>query len=323
MRKTEQYKSMISIIISSYKQSYFEQVSADVAATIGVPYEIIKIENPGLYSITQAYNMGGAKAQYDILCFMHEDIRFQTLNWGEKLISHFNEDAELGLVGIAGTLAKTSFPTGWMHHIPHYNKVHIVQHEPNGEKIPNSTRTGANLDFVKALDGVFLATRRAIWQEIRFSEKLTGFHVYDIDFSMRVGQHYKVAVTYDILIEHFSKGSFNDDWFTSTISYHNDEANLKLFDKAESAAENTEQRRFWYAFLRGGNSMSYKNRLSYVKRLGVDLRTLPQAAIFLYPEIITPLYNLYMRIRRIFNKNIEVDAFEKKLHEYKQREIKA
>lgn len=73
---------MISIIICSKNKDLLKDVSANIELTIGVPYEIIAIENnKGEFGICKAYNDGASKAKYDIFCFMHEDISFETQNW--------------------------------------------------------------------------------------------------------------------------------------------------------------------------------------------------------------------------------------------------
>ncbi len=159
---------MISIIVSSYKEFYYTQFAESVNNTIGVPFEIIRIQNPGRYSITQAYNMGAGRANYEVLCFMHEDIKFHTKNWGDKLINHFNEFPDLGLIGVAGSTHKTALPTGWLHHDTNANKINIIQNHNNGRIINFFTKTDSNIDYVKTLDGVFLSTKKDVWEEILF-----------------------------------------------------------------------------------------------------------------------------------------------------------
>ena len=79
---------MISIIISSANSKQLEEVSQNVAQTIGVPYEIISFNNAdGSMGICEVYNKGTAKAKYDLLCFMHEDLLFKTMDWGKVVQS--------------------------------------------------------------------------------------------------------------------------------------------------------------------------------------------------------------------------------------------
>lgn len=73
---------MISIIISSYNKDYYSQFIENVEKTIGVPYEIIQILNIGAMGVCEAYNKGARQAKFEYLVFCHEDITFETKNWG-------------------------------------------------------------------------------------------------------------------------------------------------------------------------------------------------------------------------------------------------
>ncbi len=66
---------------------------------------------------------------------------------------------------------------------------------------------------VVAVDGVFLASKKSVIENVPFDEKtFTGFHFYDIDLSLRVAQKYKVLVTTDILLKHYSPGDPGKEW---------------------------------------------------------------------------------------------------------------
>ncbi len=72
-----------------------------------------------------------------------------------------------------------------------------------------SNLKNVSLAKVVTLDGVWFCTRKDIALEFPFDgETLKRFHCYDIDFALSV---FQVAVTFDILIQHFSTGSFNWD----------------------------------------------------------------------------------------------------------------
>lgn len=42
---------MVSIIISSYQEKFYSALEINIAKTIGIPYEIIKIDNLNLMGI--------------------------------------------------------------------------------------------------------------------------------------------------------------------------------------------------------------------------------------------------------------------------------
>ena len=69
------------------------------------------------------------------------------------------------------------------------------------------------------LDGVFLAVRKEVFLQNTFSDDyLHSYHGYDTDFSLKIAKHFKNYVINDILIEHFSGGSFDDIWNPNSMS---------------------------------------------------------------------------------------------------------
>lgn len=213
---------MISIIVSSYNQKYFEALSKNVDETIGLPYEIIQIWNPGTMGICEAYNKGGEVAQYDYLVFCHEDIEFVSLNWGIILQKHFHDDETLGLIGIAGSDYVPNVFIGWQTCLGNHIKMSIIQDTPTerinvclGRKEIEEVR-----EYVNVLDGCFLCARAEVFKRIKFdSSTLRGFHLYDIDFSLNTSLQYKVAVIYDLKLRHFSLGSYDVTYFKELESF--------------------------------------------------------------------------------------------------------
>jgi hypothetical protein len=218
---------MISVIICSVNPELLSQVSNNIQDTIGVPYEIIATDNRGsAKGICQVYNEAAAKAKYDILCFIHEDIIIKSNDWGTELASLFKQDPELGLVGVAGTgylpLSPANFgPVGldtrYINIIQHYKfkkkKQTLHYRNPNNKKLAN----------VACLDGVWLTTTKIVFAEFKFDElTFKKFHCYDVDISLSIGTKYKLAVTYNLLIEHLSEGKYDKEWL---------EENMNIFNK--------------------------------------------------------------------------------------------
>jgi glycosyltransferase involved in cell wall biosynthesis len=209
---------MISIVICSINQEFFNQVEQSVATTIGLPYEIIRINNTVTnFGICKAYNEGAKKAKYDYLCFMHEDILFKSNNWGNILVDFFNARADVGLIGVAGSTYKSLVPSMWAQGLFNTDYRNIIQRYKDGVPVSEANiKKGFN--EVQTLDGVFLFTKKKIWGNHAFDEdNFDKFHCYDLDFSLQVGQHHKLFVCNEILIEHFSSGSLNKDWVEYSI----------------------------------------------------------------------------------------------------------
>jgi len=215
---------MISIIICSSQPERLIKVKQNIDLTIGIDYEIIAIQNQiHNYGICKAYNIGAAKAKYDYLCFIHEDIKFTTLNWGNKLIHYFIEQ-KLDVVGIAGSTVKTKTPSPWW--ICNDDKstkhVNIIQHVKNGTEQHHeySNPLKENFSLVNSIDGVFIGCTKKIWTAHPFDEiSFRNFHFYDLDFSFAIAMQNKVAVVYDILLEHFSRGHYEKTWTKDAIVF--------------------------------------------------------------------------------------------------------
>lgn len=228
---------MLSIIISSYQRERYNNLIKNINDTIGDDflYEVIQILNPNLMGITEAYNKGAKKAIYNHLLFVHEDILFHTSNWGQKLIQHF-ENPSIGIVGVAGSSYVPQSPCGWYINDSNYNHIHYIQNNKiNNPTLIDTFSEGEIKKRTFALDGVFLAIKKYIYLDILFNENLKGFHGYDLDFSLRVAQSHENYVINNILIEHFSQGNPDKEWFESTIEIkrnvkykYNQEINSKI-----------------------------------------------------------------------------------------------
>jgi len=216
---------MISIIIASADLSLLKQVTKNIEETIAVPHEIIAFENSkGQKGICELYNLGIQKAKYETLCLMHEDIEILTNNWGQKVINIFHENPDVGLVGVAGNSYKTLTPTGWhgagMDTL-RQNFIQSFKHTIKKRRHYYLNPHNEKLSIVASVDGLWLCTTKKIASEFMFDEDtFKGFHAYDLDFSLAVGQKYKVAVTYDVLLHHFSEGRFDETWMKDNLKLH-------------------------------------------------------------------------------------------------------
>ena len=158
---------MISVIICSANQAFAQQVQKNIAETIGVTWEPVIIDNTqSPKGITHIYNLGAARAQYDILCFVHEDVLFQTQNWGVKIIESFKNDNSLGLIGIAGSKYKSKTPSGWYSGFPELDCCNITHLNNDNQKqsIYFNPSPGSQTQRVIVLDGVFLCCPRNVWK---------------------------------------------------------------------------------------------------------------------------------------------------------------
>lgn len=205
---------MISIIVSSRQPEQLFRLRENIQQSIGVPFELLSYSNTqGAVGLCKVYNDLAQQAQFATLLFLHEDVLFQTQSWGNILIDILR-NTNVGLVGVLGADTLTKVPAGWAKQDARFNKGILKQY---GETFSQGEQLSRAIP-VLSIDGVFMATTKAIWNEFKFDEAtLLGFHGYDFDFSMQIAQKYQVLVCSEIIIEHFSKGSFNQDWINTTI----------------------------------------------------------------------------------------------------------
>ena len=189
---------MFSIIICSISPERLLQVKKNIQETIGTEHEFIAIDNRETkWPIAKAYNEGAKRARYPYLFFVHEDVRFHSQDWG-KVIAGKLEEPDCGVVGSVFNV-----------HLEH------------------------PFEEVVCLDGLGMFVSKAIWEKHPFDEKmLTGFHCYDLDFSMQIARtgKYKnyVCTTPAVLIEHFSLGNLDRAWMQETIRLHKEKWNAFL-----------------------------------------------------------------------------------------------
>ena len=212
---------MISIIICSRQQSIRKELQDNINDTMGCEHELIVIDNSqNNFTIFQAYNEGIRQSNHEIFCFIHDDIVFHSKGWGAKLLEIFSTETKIGLVGVAGAKVKTKLPSGWWNCPLEFKEVNIIQHLKSGvvEKWDYGFKNGP-LSEVVAIDGVFIAMKKDC--NFYFNELLVGFHNYDLNISFEcIQKGFKIVVTNEILIEHYSNGEINNSWYESTDKVH-------------------------------------------------------------------------------------------------------
>ena len=211
---------MLSIIVSTVYPERLERFRRNIADTIGdVSYEIIAIENrKDPRSLANVYNEGAACARYPYLLFMHEDAGFLTGNWFDKIRCKLDEP-DCGTIGFAGSKLMFNMPGGWGMGLK-WMYVNVLQ---CGETARANYDTKTPFVEVVAIDGLAMFVRKEVWAENPFDEELlTGFHCYDVDFSLNLSLKYKNYVCFCVDVYHDSAGNFDQKWLDQT---------LKVYDK--------------------------------------------------------------------------------------------
>jgi len=216
---------MISIILCSRNAHITSELNNNIQNTIGVEYELIVVDNSkNKYSIFSAYNEGVKRAKFPFLCFMHDDILFHTSDWGRKVINHF-QNTKVGLIGTMGSHFMPKTPIGW-----YQSRVTsgggLQRVFKNGKY---SVEKQMDLIYLKdklsiegvVVDGLWFCIPKSMFSLVSFDElTFKGFHCYDLDICLQIrNAGFQVYIISDILIEHFSSGSFTTDWVKNTVLF--------------------------------------------------------------------------------------------------------
>ena len=173
--------------------------------------EIIPFENNGEFSLTEVYNKILKQSSNDIVVLCHDDIYFDSKNWGSKILNYFKRNSDYGILGLAGTTNMPKSGRWW----EDFSKMKgIVNHEHEGKKWESkySASKGNQLDNVVLVDGLFIVVNKKNIKK-PFNEEIGGFHFYDVDFSFRnFIEGVKIGVMYDVRVTHKSIGQTNEQW---------------------------------------------------------------------------------------------------------------
>lgn len=206
---------MISIIICSRTPSISSDLIENINKTIGIQYQLICIDNStNTHSIFSAYNEGVKRSDFDILCFMHDDICFKSNNWGQSVVNRFSV-SKLGAIGVAGSPYYAILPGAW------WSGGYICQSVFGEQELAYMPKIDNTLPVV-VLDGLWFCVRKSLFSMIRFDDiTFNGFHYYDIDISLQIHQQgYDLLNVYDITIKH-SPGKLDEIWLENAILLQN------------------------------------------------------------------------------------------------------
>lgn len=213
---------MLSIIICSISPERLQTLETNIQQTIHAEYEIIAVDNrERKWPIAKAYNYAAGQAKYPYLFFVHEDVMFHSCDWGEYIERKLCE-SDCGVIGFVGGKVMLNCYSGWNQH---YEWVccHLYQRQGDLSRFDVcNVYLQSPFAEVVTVDGLGMFVRKDVWAKFPFDEALlTGFHGYDIDFSLQIVKsgNYKnyICCSSQVLIEHFSAGTFDSRWIDNTV----------------------------------------------------------------------------------------------------------
>lgn len=218
-----QTKPVFSVVICSVNKEKYNLCRDNIAATIGVDAEFVRVDNAAAkWPISKAYNNGASVASAPNVLFIHEDVLFENSGWGTAMARKLAEP-ETGVIGFIGVPFRLGAYAGW-NECSELVSGHIY-YIMDGQRIcwhqepwADGKLTGGEFAPVLVVDGLGFAVRRDVWQEHPFDEvALDAFHCYDIDFCMQVALTHRNYVYLKADITHFSNGNMDSRWVEQTL----------------------------------------------------------------------------------------------------------
>ncbi|HDR6305994.1 TPA: glycosyltransferase [Bacillus cereus] len=171
-------ENLITFIICTNDERVYSECVNHILQLIvpeGFEIEVIKIDNAK--SLTSAYNraMNSSQAKYKV--YIHQDALILNRNFIADLIRIFNEDENLGLLGMVG--CKRLPENGvWWEAKEKYGKV-IENRDTYNMLVFNEVNK--DTEYVEAIDGLLMATQYDVpWREDLFD----GWDLYDTSQSI-------------------------------------------------------------------------------------------------------------------------------------------
>jgi hypothetical protein len=180
--------------------------------------DIIEKVTNGEKNLSEVYNEIISESTNDIIVLCHDDIYFDTKNWGQKLEKLFEKNPNYSIIGIAGT---TEMPKSGMWWEDRSKMWGIVNHEHDGKKWESRYSDSLNnsLKEVVIVDGLFIAIDKTKIKHL-FDENVIGFHMYDVNFCFRnYLENVKIGVTTNIRVTHKSIGQTNNSWEKNRVKF--------------------------------------------------------------------------------------------------------
>ncbi len=179
-----QPRTLSVIIVSQNDQRYAEVDAQYEKAFADWAHERIRISDAT--SMYDGYARGFEKSSGDIVVFSHDDIRFAVPDFAARLAETISE---ADIVGVAGTTKVSGPALLWSGH-PHLHGA--ITHKAPADASYEGFDT----------------------------ERIPGFHLYDLDFSYRAHlAGARITIACDLALIHQSRGNFDAGWNTAQAAF--------------------------------------------------------------------------------------------------------
>ena len=173
---------------------------------------IFHVENKlGLCKLYNKY----INTSWETVIFVHDDVYIDSCDFINKVYNGFEKFDVCGLAG--GSNLKVKKPLLWHLMVDKSTYSGVVSHKFEKNYLP--TVFGPIGKKVVLLDGLFLAVQptKLIEKNVKFDENITGFHHYDLKFSIDCFKNNLTLGTVPVHVVHDSPGlkDFSDEYHKS------------------------------------------------------------------------------------------------------------
>lgn len=181
---------MISVICVYNDKQVLEEYLLRSLRTQSTEYELILLDNTNdkYKNAPEALNYGGNKATGDYLMFVHQDVDLKSSTRLKEIETMMDKLDNCGIAGVAGVPENGTLKSNIENGIP-----------------PNKPGEEINLAIpVQTLDECLVIIPKPIFQEYKFDEKLTGWHLYSVDYCLNIIKQGYYAYVLPVYIYHRS-----------------------------------------------------------------------------------------------------------------------
>lgn len=208
---------MITIGFStrSHNQEYIDYLQK---TSMYKDVEVIEKINNGDKSLSEVYNEILKESKHDVVVLCHDDLEFDTKNWGDKVLKHITKSPDYGIFGLAGSKYLDTNAKWWEVTSTMYG---IVNHKHQGKKWTSmySKDMGNKVEDVVLVDGLFIVINKKKIKH-NFDENIKGFHFYDLGVCLpNFIDGVKIGVMFDVRVTHLSIGQTNQQWEDNRIEF--------------------------------------------------------------------------------------------------------